>query len=146
MKKKRLNFYRQVAMIAIPVLLVFSVNIAADGFATWEHVSDDELAEVRGGFLLANGVEVDFSFKRQILIDGKENYVMSYQLPKGTFFDSVGLNDLSQSEAILSSVIQNNIDNRVISNITTFYIGLRGAGKTATIANGLMDFRDLMQY
>jgi len=146
MKKLCLNFYRQLLIIAIPVFLVFSANLSADSLGVWEQASDDELAEVRGGFMLANGVEVDFSFKRQILIDGEENYVMNYQLPKGTFFDSVGLNDLSQSNALLSSVIQNNIDNRIISNITTFDIGLSGVKQAATIANGQMDFRDLMQY
>jgi len=146
MKKLCLNFYRQLSIIAIPVLVVFSANIAADSLGSWEKATDDELAEVRGGFMLANGVEVDFSFKRQILIDGEENYIMSYQLPKGALFDSVGLNDLAQSNALLSSVIQNNIDNRVISNITTFDVGLSGAREIATIANGQMDFRDLMQF
>jgi len=146
MKKLCLNFYRQLSIIAIPVLFVFSANIAADSLGAWEKATDDELAEVRGGFMLANGVEVDFSFKRQILIDGEENYIMSYQLPKGALFDSVGLNDLAQSNALLSSVIQNNIDNRVISNITTFDVGLSGAREIATIANGQMDFRDLMQF
>jgi len=146
MKKLCLNFYRQLSIIAIPVLFVFSANIAADSLGAWEKATDDELAEVRGGFILANGVEVDFSFKRQILIDGEENYIMSYQLPKGALFDSVGLNDLAQSNALLSSVIQNNIDNRVISNITTFDVGLSGAREIATIANGQMDFRDLMQF
>ncbi len=145
MKKICLGFYRQLLIIAIPVLLVFSADIAADSLGGWEQASDGELAEVRGGFMLANGVEVDFSFKRQILIDGEENYVMSYQLPKGALF-RVGLNDLSQSNALLSSVIQNNIDNRIISNITTFDIGLSGAKQAATIANGQMDFRDLMQF
>ena len=146
MKRLCLNFYRQLSIIAIPVLLVFSVDIAADSLGAWEQASDGELAEVRGGFMLANGVEVDFSFKRQILIDGEETYVMSYLLPKGALFDSVGLNDLSQSNALLSSVIQNNIDNRIISNITTFDIGLSGAKQAATIANGQIDFRDLMQF
>ena len=154
MKYNKLIFFNhKLIIIVIPILLGFSATIFAENlfhssaFISWERASDNELDNMRGGFSLANGVQVDFSFKKQILIDGVETYLMSYQLPMGTSFDTPpGLNDLSQSDSILSTVIQNNVDNRVISTITTIDVGLSGVRQAASIANGQMDFRDLMQY
>lgn len=101
-------------------------NIAAQQFDNWSRASDSELDQLRGGFALANGVNVDFSLERLTTLNGAIISSTSFQLPGDAFlFQNGALNQAPvMTGAALGSVIQNNVDNQVIKNITDINIAV----------------------
>ena len=85
-------------------------------FETWPRATDEELEQLKGGFILPNGVHVDLSLVKSIYLNGVETFSSSLKFPDdGLILQNMGV-DLGASA--LSSVIQNNLDNQLISAIT----------------------------
>lgn len=85
----------------------------------WPRASDSELAQLRGGFLLPNGVNIDLSIEKIISLNGVETFSSFFQFPENGFLLQNGVGDLAPDLAAsaLNSIIQNNLDNQVISTI-----------------------------
>jgi hypothetical protein len=93
----------------------------------WYHVSDSQLASLRGGFILPNGVVVDISFEKRIFqndvltfssyFESPENFAL---LNNGEFNIAADLDD-----SILHSVIQNNLDDQTLTTINTINVGIK---------------------
>jgi hypothetical protein len=94
-----------------------------DPFDGWHRVSDSELEEQRGGFLLPNGVNIDISIEKVVSLNGVETFSSYFQIPGNNFSLQHGdgyINiapDLNGSA--LASVIQNNLDDQTIRTINT---------------------------
>ncbi|WP_090719033.1 hypothetical protein [Nitrosomonas sp. Nm166] len=93
-----------------------------DPFDSWPRATDRELEEQRGGFLLPNGVMIDISIEKVVSLNGVQTFASYFQFPDNNFFllqngDGNITPDLSGSA--LASVIQNNLDNQIISTINT---------------------------
>ncbi|WP_305907627.1 hypothetical protein Q9L42_014860 [Methylomarinum sp. Ch1-1] len=92
----------------------------------WRKVSNAELDALRGGFALANGMVVDFSFEKIIYRNGVESFSSYLKLPENIpLIQNGSLNfaaDLTHS--MLNSVIQNNLDNQVIRTVNTINIDI----------------------
>jgi hypothetical protein len=87
---------------------------------TWEVVSDSELDSLRGGFTLPNGVVIDFSFEQIIYRNDTEVFSTTFEFPTNLQLNAS--NDFSGS--VLSSIIQNNYDNQLISIMNTVNIDI----------------------
>jgi hypothetical protein len=106
---------------------------AAEPMAGWAAASDEELQALRGGYDLGNGLVVQLSIDRTIMVNGETRLSESFRLPENFSLqrirDSLGnpgsaaaadLAGLSQAPA----VIQNVLDNQLISHSTVMNITL----------------------
>ena len=101
-------------------------NIAAHRFDNWERASDSELDQLRGGFVLPNGMNIDFSFMRIASINGEQVSSTSFQLPDSVPLIQNGMLNQAPGLALsgLGSVIQNNLDNQIIRTVTDVNIAV----------------------
>lgn len=85
----------------------------------WPRASDSELALLRGGFMLPNGINIDFSIEKIISLNGVETFSSFFQFPENGFLLQNGAGDLAPdlASAALNSIVQNNLDDQVISTI-----------------------------
>lgn len=148
MKAYRFNRYRKLPTAAAWLLIGFTSQALASDLtaeadstlANWEAASDAELAELRGGFTLPNGMIIDFSLEKTIYLSGKETFSSVFQLPNNVALSQSGLQNLSQilADSGLHSVIQNNLDNQIINAITEINITLRNLpSNISTLVPGL---------
>ena len=104
-------------------------------------VDAGELQETRAGFVLNNGVHIDFAVTRLTSVDGLDQLHTITNMPQG--LDSTALGQISAGQAgnarVLSpnvgstfSVIQNNLDNQRILDVTTIDVGIRNFGLRST--------------
>ena len=93
-------------------------------YDNWAKATDDELAQQRGGFTLPNGVIVDISLERMIFLNGVENISSYFQLSENGVFLQNGSENLAPDSIgpVLSSVIQNNLDDQAIKAINELNI------------------------
>jgi hypothetical protein len=100
-------------------------------------LADSELEELRGGFLLAGGLVIDFALYQQTVIDGElrrelqlstqnlmqtmqpEDFRTVIQIGEG----NVGLGSLAEIPGIVT-VIQNTMDNTMIQNLSNLDIAV----------------------
>ncbi|NOR71528.1 MAG: hypothetical protein GQ532_17890 [Methylomarinum sp.] len=92
----------------------------------WEKATDEELDALRGGFALANGVIIDFSFEKQVFQNGVESFSSYFEIPTNiSLVQNGALNFVSGfSSSLLTSIIQNNLDNQIIRTINTINIDI----------------------
>ncbi len=130
------NFLQALRWIIIGVGLSFAYqalavevsNMAAAQFDNWERASDSELDQLRGGFVLPNGMNIDFSMARITSLNGVVISSSLLQLPSNTV-SLIQSGTLNQSPDLVGIglspvIIQNNMDNQVIRNVTDINIGL----------------------
>lgn len=120
-------------------------GIARQQFGNWERASDGELDRLRGGFVLPNGMNIDFSLHRISSLNGTVVSSSFFQLPENiSLFRNGAMNqtpDLAGSG--LSSVIQNNLDNQVIKTVTDINIAVSNLKNMNLNSNG-MAFNNLI--
>jgi len=106
--------------VASQVLADTMPNHADHPFAHWERASDSELDQLRGGFVLPNGVTIDFSLERIISLNGAVVSSSFFELPGNVTLIQNGniIQDPGLSMSGLGTVIQNNLDNQTISALT----------------------------
>lgn len=123
-----------------------SSNIAAHRFDNWERASDSELDQLRGGFVLPNGVNIDFSLEKITSLNGTVVSSSFFQLPGNVSLIQNGNMNQAPGLAIsgVGSVIQNNLDNQTISTITNINIAVSHL-KNFNLNNSGMVFNSLIQ-
>ncbi len=121
------------------------LDITAQPSDSWSRASDSELDQLRGGFALANGVNIDFSLHRLTTLNGEVVSSTSFRLPDDAFlFQNGGLNQAPvMTGSALGSVIQNNVDNQVIKNMTDINIAVSNL-KNMDLNNRGMVFNNLI--
>jgi hypothetical protein len=153
MKTYKSSSYRQFMMAGLWVAVLAGPGVYADEIADisdqssdhWSRASDSELDQLRGGFALANGVNIDFSLERLTTLNGVVVSSTSFRLPDDAFlFQNGGLNQApAMTGAALNSVIQNNMDNQVIKNMTDINIAVSNL-KNMDLNNRGMVFNNLI--
>jgi hypothetical protein len=120
-------------------------NIDASQFDHWERASDAELDQLRGGFVLPNGMNIDFSLERITSLNGAVVSSSYFQLPDNVSLIQNGTLNQAPDLAIsgLGSVVQNNLDNQMIRTVTDINIAI-GNLKNLDLNNSGMVFNDLM--
>ncbi|MDP3589209.1 MAG: hypothetical protein Q8R54_01555 [Methylobacter sp.] len=148
------NLIRPLLWLAVWVGSSFACTALADAppdntdlrFDHWERASDDELDQLRGGFVFPNGVIIDFSLERITSLNGSVVSSSFFQLPENAaLFRNGSLNqspDLAGSG--LSSVIQNNLDNQIIRTVTAINIAVSNL-KNSDLTHSGMVFNNLIQ-
>lgn len=95
-----------------------------DSFSGWTAAADTELDELRGGFMLDNGMVVDLSFATSVLINGQEQFSDRFVLASDFSIDQLrgavvnnGPNNFVMSDAAMNNmtIIQNTLDNQLIT-------------------------------
>jgi len=134
MKTYKSSIYRKFMMAGLWITVLAGSGVYADEPAgitdqpsdSWSRASDSELDQLRGGFALANGVNIDFSLERLTTLNGAVISSTSFRLPDDAFlFQNGGLNQAPvMTGSALNSVIQNNMDNQVIKNMTDINIAV----------------------
>jgi len=134
MKTYKSSIYRKFMMAGLWITVLAGSGVYADeppGITdqpsdSWSRASDSELDQLRGGFALANGVNIDFSLERLTTLNGAVISSTSFRLPDDAFlFQNGGLNQAPvMTGSALNSVIQNNMDNQVIKNMTDINIAV----------------------
>jgi hypothetical protein len=153
MKTYKSSIYRQFMMAGLWVAVLAGSGVYADEIAditdqpsdNWSRASDSELDQLRGGFALANGVNIDFSLERLTTLNGAVVSSTSFRLPDDAFlFQNGGLNQAPvMTGSALNSVIQNNMDNQVIKNMTDINIAVSNL-KNMDLNNRGMVFNNLI--
>ncbi|MDD5578889.1 MAG: hypothetical protein PHY16_06350 [Methylobacter sp.] len=122
-------------------------NIAAHRFDKWERASDSELDQLRGGFVLLNGMSIDFSLERITSLNGAVVSSSFFQLPSNVSLIQNG--NLNQAPDLalsgLGSVIQNNLDNQMIRTVTDINIAVSHLKNLDLNNNSSMVFNNLIQ-
>jgi hypothetical protein len=95
-----------------------------DAYDNWPRATDSELAQQRGGFMLPNGVTIDFSFERIISLNGVETFSSLLQFPENGLLLQNGSHNMASDLIVsgLGNVIQNNLDDQVIKTINEINI------------------------
>lgn len=136
MKTYKFNVYRKLMKVAlwIAVLGGFACQVSADEmssiaaqqFDNWDRASDGELDQLRGGFALPNGTNIDFSLDRITSLNGSVVSSSFFQLPENASLIQNGTLNQAPELAMtgLGSVIQNNVDNQVIRTVTDINIAV----------------------
>jgi hypothetical protein len=116
--------------------------------AHWEKITDEELDELRGGFMLPNGLVVDFSFGKRIYQNGLETFNSYFELPKDVelSLDRIGgsIQASNFTNMVLNSITQNRLDNQVIKTINTIGIDISNVKNANFSVNSTDVFRDLV--
>lgn len=101
-------------------------SAGSDFIATLSPVSDEELADLRGGFVLPNGINIDFSIEKIVAINGVVTFASTFDLPENISLAQNGLGNVAPelTGPILGSVVQNNLDDQMISTLNTINIAL----------------------
>ncbi len=112
----------------------------------WERASDSELDQLRGGFVLPNGMSIDFSLERITSLNGTVVSSSFFQLPdNASLLQNGALNQSPElAGAGLSSVIQNNVDNQIIRTVTDINIAVSNL-KNLNLNNSGLVFNNLIQ-
>ena len=109
-------------------------------------VTDRELDATRGGFLLPNGLMVNFSIEKRIYHNGVETFASFFEAPQNlSLLQSSGLLNSGLDNPSLNTLIQNDLDNQILNTINTINIelsNLREINRAATQSNV---FRTLIQ-
>lgn len=121
--------YRKLAATALSLLTGLVQAAEAPGFeyccAAWERASDSELEQLRGGFELPNGINIDFSISRVGTINGLVVASTFFQLPETAWSQNGAMNLASSLAGTgLNSVIQNGADNQLIRTMTEINIAI----------------------
>jgi len=138
MKTYKFNVYRKLMKVALwiavlggsgfvgQVLADEMSSISAQQFDNWDRASDSELDQLRGGFALPNGTNIDFSLDRITSLNGSVVSSSFFQLPENaSLFQNGTLNQAPELAMTgLGSVIQNNVDNQVIRTVTDINIAV----------------------
>jgi hypothetical protein len=144
MNMKRINDNSRVPILAKWIFCCFFTLLTAnisdvvaddtlttnDVSANWEQASDSELDALRGGFQLSNGLNIDFSFEKVILMNGVVTSTTSFQLPENMTLLQSGNQNVqsamqgSQFNSEFQTIIQNDVDNRTIQTMKTIDIQL----------------------
>jgi len=153
MKTYKSSIYRQGVLAGLWITVLAGPGVYADEIAditdqpseSWSRASDSELDQLRGGFTLANGVNVDFSLDRATYLNGALVASTSFQLPgNASLFQNGDLNRAPEMTGpALGSVIQNNLDNQVIRNMTNINIAVSNL-KNMDLNNRGMVFNNLI--
>lgn len=93
----------------------------------WQPVSNSQLDSLRGGFVLPNGMIVNISIGKLVVNNGVEVYKSYFQSPDQQLSTNSGEISLTTelSEAMLHSVIQNDLDNQSIKVFNTINIDIK---------------------
>lgn len=96
----------------------------ADHFNYWPRATDEELEQLRGGFILSNGVRIDLSLEKLVFLNDQAMHSSFFQLPKDGFLLQNGAENVVSDVVTpsLSSVIQNSLDDQVIRTVTEINI------------------------
>lgn len=143
MKTYKLSIYQKI-LKALSLSIIF-VNVSFVGqvlandvlsesastnniYDSWVRATDDELAQQRGGFVLPNGMIVDISLERIILLNGVETISSYFQFPENGVLLQNGSENLAPDSigSVLSSVVQNNLDDQAIKTINELNIEISG--------------------
>ncbi|TAK61267.1 hypothetical protein [Methylobacter sp.] len=157
MKAYKFNVYRKLMKAVFWIVAWESVsyvgqvladetsNIARHRFENWERASDSELDQLRGGFVLPNGMNIDFSLERISSLNGTVVSSSFFQLPENTLLSQNGTMNqaLDLAGSGLSSVIQNNVDNQIIRTVTDINIVVSNL-KNIDLNNSGMAFNNLI--
>ena len=104
-------------------------------------VAPDDLQDTRAGFMLPNGVRIDFAVTRLTSVDGLDSLKTIANLPAE--LDTQALSQISGGRLANSQVlspgggsmftlIQNDFDNKRIVDVTTIDIGIKNLGVRAS--------------
>jgi len=104
-----------------------------DSRSGWIVAKDAELDELRGGFMLDNGMVVDLSFATSVFINGQQQFSDHFDLANNFSVDQLrgvvasnGSSNFAMSDAGMSNVavIQNTMDNQLITMVRSIDITL----------------------
>ncbi|MEX0730983.1 MAG: hypothetical protein WED00_11405 [Aquisalimonadaceae bacterium] len=121
--------------VSLFMLLLLGVNappaLAVQSFSALASIPDQELAALRGGFVLPNGVELSLGLESGVLING-ERVAHAMWLNGDMARSQLGMEQAGLSVRPLESqhglgwVVQNQLDNQVIQHISELHLNLEG--------------------
>lgn len=134
-------FFRNMAAFA----LVVGVSLPAIGqvemtdarnsanFEALEAVDNAILDSVRGGFVTANGVRFDIGIEKASFIDGILQVQNTFRVEDIALFgkglgSTVSSGDLQNVFSAFNTLIQNNLDQKTIQNLTVIDVNVRNFG------------------
>ncbi len=158
MKLYKINVCRNLIKPLLWLAVWISSGLAAQALAdeapdnmlhrleNFERASDSELDQLRGGFVLPNGMNIDFSLERITSLNGTVVSSSFFQLPDNALLLQNGAMNQSPdlAGAGLSTVIQNNVDNQTIRTVTDINIAVSNL-KNMDLNNSGLVFNSLIQ-
>lgn len=115
---------------------------ATDDFDASQRISDDELAELRGGFVTSDGLEINVGLEQLVLINGTlqsasgvDLSTPSREADAGKIINTIqhGANNSISDDVLarfgdgLFTIIQNSADGQLIQNYTVLNVAVSNA-------------------
>lgn len=103
----------------------------------WERASDEELAMLRGGFILPNGLHIDMSLEKFIHLNDVLVHTSSVQYPGDGVVLQVGAQNIVSGSSVVpvpSTFVQNTLDSQHIEALTK--INIEVSNMKGVTANG----------
>ena len=142
----------------LPVSLVFAGEVN-DPFSLWPRLSDQELAKLRGGFITADGLNINIGLEQLVMIDGtvKTHYNFDLSgLGASSGVPDLGAADQNKRIQLIQNgdhnqvtpdmpanfgggaltVIQNSLDTQLIQNFTVLKVDVSGMSQFRSDALG----------
>lgn len=142
----------------LPVSLVFAGEVN-DPFSLWPRLSDQELAKLRGGFITADGLNINIGLEQLVMIDGtvKTHYNFDLSaLGSRSGVPDPGVADQNKQIQLIQNgehnlvtpdvpanfgggaltVIQNSLDTQLIQNFTVLKVDVSGMSQFRSDALG----------
>lgn len=122
-------------------------------FENWQRATDAELAELRGGFKFANGMTMNIRVEKEVIVNGVSEFYDIFQLAseslekiKNSVLVQNGLHNVAPEllAPSMGTMLQNGLDNQVISSITSIYIDIGNIKNMNLGAVGVQDLGSLM--
>jgi hypothetical protein len=106
-------------------------------FDSLEAVDNDTLDTMRGGFVMGNGVTVDIGVQKASYVDGVLQVQNSFRvadvaLLERTLGSTVSSGDLQNVSSSFGTLIQNNLDQKTIQNLTVIDVNVRNFSNLQT--------------
>lgn len=120
-----------------------------DSFSDWAASADTELDELRGGFMLDNGMVVDLSFATSVFINGQEQFSDRFVLASDFSIDQLrgavvnnGANNFAMSDAVMNNmtIIQNTLDNQLITMMRSIDITISNVKNVTGLGSSAFGF------
>lgn len=136
------------ARLILLVLSCFMVQAYAEDMNTrlaardvfhqeWERASDEELAMLRGGFILPNGLHIEMSLEKFVHLNDVLVHASSVQYPGDGVVLQVGVQNFvsgSSAAPVLGTFVQNALDSQHIEALTKINVEI--SNMKGVMANG----------
>ena len=119
---------RPLLLLYVLIFTCFTVYHATaaeltDPFTAWPKIPDRELSELRGGFITADGLNINIGLEQLVMIDGTTKSRINFNLSGGVQAASTGAGSAPSNQSKNINFVQNGGNNFVTPDVPANFAG-----------------------